>query len=156
MEFVGRRSREARGGRGSRETGRRRGLGVVRRVEGRGGWPEGPTGGATVRRQGARLGQASEEIGVVASMGGRRSQVREKKMLGRRGNKRRKEKEKKKRKGREKGEGEKGKERRWKGTPVKNRKAGRVAAKTQGVRSEERRVGKECRIGCRSRWSPYH
>src|SRR5210317_1065959 len=23
-----------------------------------------------------------------------------------------------------------------------------------GVRSEERRVGKECRIGCRSRWSP--
>ena len=26
----------------------------------------------------------------------------------------------------------------------------------QGMRSEERRVGKECRIGCRSRWSPYH
>ena len=25
-----------------------------------------------------------------------------------------------------------------------------------GARSEERRVGKECRIGCRSRWSPYH
>ena len=25
-----------------------------------------------------------------------------------------------------------------------------------GERSEERRVGKECRIGCRSRWSPYH
>ena len=25
-----------------------------------------------------------------------------------------------------------------------------------GYRSEERRVGKECRIGCRSRWSPYH
>ena len=23
-------------------------------------------------------------------------------------------------------------------------------------RSEERRVGKECRIGCRYRWSPYH
>ena len=23
-------------------------------------------------------------------------------------------------------------------------------------RSEERRVGKECRIGCRSRWSPYN
>ena len=23
-------------------------------------------------------------------------------------------------------------------------------------RSEERRVGKECRDGCRSRWSPYH
>ena len=29
----------------------------------------------------------------------------------------------------------------------------RVGAK---LRSEERRVGKECRIGCRSRWSPYH
>ena len=29
-----------------------------------------------------------------------------------------------------------------------------VAIKT--ARSEERRVGKECRIGCRSRWSPYH
>ena len=26
----------------------------------------------------------------------------------------------------------------------------------RSVRSEERRVGKECRIGCRSRWSPYH
>ena len=24
------------------------------------------------------------------------------------------------------------------------------------VRSEERRVGKECWITCRSRWSPYH
>ena len=24
------------------------------------------------------------------------------------------------------------------------------------VRSEERRVGKECTIQCRSRWSPYH
>ena len=23
-------------------------------------------------------------------------------------------------------------------------------------RSEERRVGKECRMPCRSRWSPYH
>ena len=30
-----------------------------------------------------------------------------------------------------------------------------VAAGT-GVRSEERRVGKECRLLCRSRWSPYH
>ena len=27
---------------------------------------------------------------------------------------------------------------------------------TKNKRSEERRVGKECRIGCRSRWSPYH
>jgi simple sugar transport system permease protein len=26
----------------------------------------------------------------------------------------------------------------------------------RGVRSEERRVGKECRRLCRSRWSPYH
>ena len=25
-----------------------------------------------------------------------------------------------------------------------------------GHRSEERRVGKECTIQCRSRWSPYH
>ena len=24
------------------------------------------------------------------------------------------------------------------------------------ARSEERRVGKECLLGCRSRWSPYH
>ena len=24
------------------------------------------------------------------------------------------------------------------------------------ARSEERRVGKECRVMCRSRWSPYH
>ena len=32
-----------------------------------------------------------------------------------------------------------------------------VAADTKAAeRSEERRVGKECRIGCRSRWSPYH
>src|SRR3546814_14617499 len=27
---------------------------------------------------------------------------------------------------------------------------------TVGVRSEERRVGKECVSTCRSRWSPYH
>ena len=26
----------------------------------------------------------------------------------------------------------------------------------QSYRSEERRVGKECRALCRSRWSPYH
>ena len=24
------------------------------------------------------------------------------------------------------------------------------------IRSEERRVGKECEVTCRSRWSPYH
>src|SRR3546814_14280566 len=27
---------------------------------------------------------------------------------------------------------------------------------TPGLRSEERRVGKECVSTCRSRWSPYH
>jgi len=27
---------------------------------------------------------------------------------------------------------------------------------TGAVRSEERRVGKECDLACRSRWSPYH
>ena len=30
------------------------------------------------------------------------------------------------------------------------------ALKDRGERSEERRVGKECRALCRSRWSPYH
>ena len=30
------------------------------------------------------------------------------------------------------------------------------AAQPAGVRSEERRVGKECIPPCRSRWSPYH
>ena len=41
--------------------------------------------------------------------------------------------------------------------------AAKLAARTVGdamttpaVRSEERRVGKECRLLCRSRWSPYH
>ena len=31
-----------------------------------------------------------------------------------------------------------------------------VKIPTEKVRSEERRVGKECTIQCRSRWSPYH
>ena len=31
-----------------------------------------------------------------------------------------------------------------------------VAARELGPRSEERRVGKECTVLCRSRWSPYH
>ena len=31
-----------------------------------------------------------------------------------------------------------------------------VAADIRIGRSEERRVGKECRALCRSRWSPYH
>ena len=30
------------------------------------------------------------------------------------------------------------------------------ACATGGHRSEERRVGKECEVPCRSRWSPYH
>src|SRR3546814_14747688 len=29
-------------------------------------------------------------------------------------------------------------------------------AQVVGIRSEERRVGKECVSTCRSRWSPYH
>ena len=33
---------------------------------------------------------------------------------------------------------------------------GHVATVFPGARSEERRVGKECWITCRSRWSPYH
>jgi ABC-type sulfate transport system permease subunit len=31
-----------------------------------------------------------------------------------------------------------------------------AAVATEALRSEERRVGKECRRLCRSRWSPYH
>ena len=31
-----------------------------------------------------------------------------------------------------------------------------AAAATAAFRSEERRVGKECTVLCRSRWSPYH
>jgi NitT/TauT family transport system ATP-binding protein len=31
-----------------------------------------------------------------------------------------------------------------------------VPIRAQRLRSEERRVGKECRRLCRSRWSPYH
>ena len=31
-----------------------------------------------------------------------------------------------------------------------------VAKSRTRLRSEERRVGKECLIRCRSRWSPYH
>ena len=33
---------------------------------------------------------------------------------------------------------------------------GTIEAIAGGQRSEERRVGKECWITCRSRWSPYH
>ena len=36
-------------------------------------------------------------------------------------------------------------------------KAGLRACEIAGLgRSEERRVGKECSLPCRSRWSPYH
>src|SRR3546814_12337775 len=31
-----------------------------------------------------------------------------------------------------------------------------IVAEDQRIRSEERRVGKECVSTCRSRWSPYH
>ena len=31
-----------------------------------------------------------------------------------------------------------------------------IEATVVSKRSEERRVGKECDTGCRSRWSPYH
>src|SRR3546814_3137398 len=34
--------------------------------------------------------------------------------------------------------------------------AGDEAARQRDIRSEERRVGKECVSTCRSRWSPYH
>jgi threonine synthase len=33
---------------------------------------------------------------------------------------------------------------------------GMTVAITKAIRSEERRVGKECLDWCRSRWSPYH
>ena len=32
----------------------------------------------------------------------------------------------------------------------------KIAKELNLPRSEERRVGKECRMPCRSRWSPYH
>ena len=38
-----------------------------------------------------------------------------------------------------------------------NRNVARMASLLAGLpRSEERRVGKECMVQCRSRWSPYH
>src|SRR3546814_10801849 len=33
---------------------------------------------------------------------------------------------------------------------------GLILSRVTGIRSEERRVGKECVSTCRSRWSPYH
>ena len=41
-------------------------------------------------------------------------------------------------------------------SPVGQALLGRRASETVTVRSEERRVGKECVRLCRSRWSPYH
>src|SRR3546814_19469875 len=35
-------------------------------------------------------------------------------------------------------------------------KGGNIPGANHHVRSEERRVGKECVSTCRSRWSPYH
>src|SRR3546814_2637119 len=40
------------------------------------------------------------------------------------------------------------------GAPVRRRS--KVAFRHPFLRSEERRVGKECVSTCRSRWSPYH
>ena len=40
-------------------------------------------------------------------------------------------------------------------TVAKERLTENQAAK-RAIRSEERRVGKECQSVCRSRWSPYH
>ena len=39
---------------------------------------------------------------------------------------------------------------------VKNPTQGTWFANRRERRSEERRVGKECELKCRSRWSPYH
>src|SRR3546814_12195632 len=36
------------------------------------------------------------------------------------------------------------------------RERSEAALESVGLRSEERRVGKECVSTCRSRWSPYH
>ena len=43
-----------------------------------------------------------------------------------------------------------------KGHLIQNKAQLREFARANGMRSEERRVGKECTSWCRSRWSPYH
>jgi hypothetical protein len=43
-----------------------------------------------------------------------------------------------------------------KATTKKTMPSGMRAMALRAARSEERRVGKECRTVCRSRWSPYH
>ena len=40
--------------------------------------------------------------------------------------------------------------------PVPKRAEVLVRIDAVAIRSEERRVGKECALLCRSRWSPYH
>ena len=40
--------------------------------------------------------------------------------------------------------------------PVMSDLRAKYGSDTAAIRSEERRVGKECRTVCRSRWSPYH
>src|SRR3546814_13657407 len=42
------------------------------------------------------------------------------------------------------------------GVRQKGQRIGRNPKTGEEVRSEERRVGKECVSTCRSRWSPYH
>ena len=45
----------------------------------------------------------------------------------------------------------------FRGQKINLHQAGReFEPKAHAPRSEERRVGKECTIQCRSRWSPYH
>ena len=46
----------------------------------------------------------------------------------------------------------------WKRPPADKLRAQKPIADEEDVpqRSEERRVGKECTVVCRSRWSPYH
>ena len=41
-------------------------------------------------------------------------------------------------------------------SPAEVESATTLADLERSVRSEERRVGKECSLPCRSRWSPYH
>src|SRR3546814_19710352 len=43
----------------------------------------------------------------------------------------------------------------WEGKRISDPKAVEKAARAS-IRSEERRVGKECVRTCRTRWSPYH
>src|SRR3546814_18599842 len=42
------------------------------------------------------------------------------------------------------------------GQTMRLEEAGAIKVFTDVMRSEERRVGKECVSTCRSRWSPYH